>query len=161
MSDPLAAPASGQAAALVVSLGGFPDELSRLLAGQTIDALKRPTSDGGWGVIENLGHLVDWEDVARSRVRAIIAEDDPRLPELDDQLWEIEHDYRAQDPFKVLDRFRGQRRELVDFLSELPLASWSRTGKIGVQPSITLVELADRFRQHDAEHGRAIADALG
>jgi len=148
-------------AELIPDLAAVPDELARLLAGHAIEALKRPTSDGGWGAIENLGHLSDWEEVFHSRVQAVIDKDEPRLPEIDDQLWEIEHEYRAQDPFRVLDQLRGQRRQLVELLAALPGDAWGRKSQIGTRPGWTLAQMVEDIRRHDAEHARAIAEALG
>ncbi|MDQ3656516.1 MAG: DinB family protein [Chloroflexota bacterium] len=145
---------------LIPVLAAFPDELGRMLQGYSVEALKRPASDGGWGVIENLGHLRDWEEIFLSRVETLIAEDDPRLPVFDDQLWEIEHDYRGQDPHKILDRLRNQRQQLVDVLVALPPAAWSRYGRVGAEDKVTLDTIVQRIRHHDGEHARAIAEAL-
>lgn len=156
-------PAAGQlagVAGLIASLAAFPDELGRMLQGYPVDALKRPASDGGWGVIENLGHLRDWEEIYLSRVEAILDQDHPELPQYDDQLWEIEHDYRGQDPAKVLERLRGQRQRLVDILQSVPAEAWTRTGKIGPGTNVTLEEVVRDIRQHDVEHARAIDEAL-
>jgi hypothetical protein len=131
-----------------------------MLQGYSVEALKRPASDGGWGVIENLGHLRDWEEIYQGRVQAILAEDDPVLPEFDDQLWEIEHDYRGQEPLKVLDQFRSLRQQLAEVLDALAPEAWSRRGRLGAETDVTVTKLVTRMRDHDAEHARAIADAL-
>lgn len=145
---------------MISSLAAFPDELGRMLQGYSVDALKRPASDGGWGVIENLGHLRDWEEIYLSRVKTILAEDHPNLPEYDDQLWEIEHDYRGQDPAKVLERLRGQRQQLVDILHTIPAEAWARSGQIGAEPNVTLADIVQGIQLHDVEHARAIGEAL-
>lgn len=131
-----------------------------MLQGYPAEALMRPASDGGWGVIENLGHLRDWEEIYLDRVRTVVSTDTPDLPDYDDQLWEIEHDYRGQDPSKVLDRLRLLRQQLVELLESLPPEAWARRARIGVGPEVTLETIVQRIRQHDAEHARAIADAL-
>ena len=156
-------PAAGQqdgVPGLIASLAAFPDELGRMLQGYPVDALKRPASDGGWGVIENLGHLRDWEEIYLSRVETILTQEHPELPEYDDQLWEIEHDYRGQDPAKVLERLRGQRQRLVDILQAVPAEAWGRTGQIGSGTNVTLEEVVRGIRLHDVEHARAIDEAL-
>ena len=146
---------------IVAGLAGFPDELARHISGRNVEDLKRPTSDGGWGVIEVLGHLADWEEIFLSRAEAIVNQDSPRLPVYDDQLWEVEHDYRAQDPYKVLDRLRQTRQQLVALLADLTADAWRRTASIGSEADVTLDQLAQRIRQHDQDHLRAIAEALG
>lgn len=160
MTDRPAAAQPGGGPDLVSSLAAFPDDLSRMLQGFSVDALKRPASDGGWGVIENLGHLRDWEEIYLARVQTMLAEDNPQLPEYDDQLWEIEHDYRGQDPAKVLERLRGLRQQLVAVLHTVPAEAWTRTGQIGAQANVTLEEIVRGIRRHDIEHARAIGEAL-
>jgi hypothetical protein len=145
---------------LIPDLEGFPDDLARLLQGYSVEALKRPASDGGWGVIENLGHLRDWEEIYLSRVERLLFEDNPELPVYDDQLWEIEHDYRGQDPHRVLDQLRAQRQQLVGRLREAPPESWERSGSLGGEKDVTLAMVVQRIRQHDLEHWQAVADAL-
>lgn len=145
---------------LIENLEAFPDDLARLLQGHSVDALKRPASDGGWGVIENLGHLRDWEEIFFSRVERLLAEDNPELPVFDDQLWEIEHDYRGQDPHRVLDQLRAQRQQLVNLLREVPAAGWERRGSVGTEQGVSLATIVQRIRQHDLEHLQLIAEAL-
>jgi hypothetical protein len=145
---------------LITSLESFPDDLARLVQGHPAEALKRPTSDGGWGVIENLGHLRDWEEIYHSRVERLLTESNPELPVYDDQLWEIEHDYRGQDPLRVLDQLREQRQQLVSLLRETPAESWQRTGNVGAEQGVSLLTIVQRIRQHDLEHLQAVAEAL-
>lgn len=160
MADQPPAAQSPTGAALVPVLAAFPDELSRMLQGYSTEALKRPASDGGWGVIENLGHLRDWDAVFLDRVTALLTQDHPTLPEYDDQLWEIEHDYRGQDPRKVLDGLRQQRTQLVEVLSAMPPEGWARQGRVGAEANVTVDTIVQRIRQHDAEHAKAISEAL-
>ena len=160
MADRPPAAQSPTGPALVPVLAAFPDELSRMLQGYSTEALKRPASDGGWGVIENLGHLRDWDEVFLERVTAILTADNPALPEYDDQLWEIEHDYRGQDPRKVLDRLRQQRTQLVELLSAMPPQGWFRVGQVGAEANVSVETIVQRIRQHDTEHARAISEAL-
>ena len=142
------------------ALAAFPDELARMLQGYSVEALKRPASDGGWGVVENLGHLRDWEEIFQRRIQAMLTADNPVLPVFDDQLWEIEHDYRGQDPFKLLDQFRALRQQFVEPLAALAPEAWLRRGRLGTGKDVTVATVAQRMRDHDAEHVRAIAEAL-
>lgn len=160
MSEQACGPGIAPGVELISSLDGFPDDLARLLQGHSVEALLRPASDGGWGVIENLGHLRDWEEIFSSRVERMLAEDNPQLPVFDDQLWEIEHDYRGQDPHRVLDQLRTLRQQLVSTLREVPADAWDRSGSVGAEQGVRLVTIVERIRQHDVEHLQAIADAL-
>jgi hypothetical protein len=145
---------------IMTDLTGFPEELARTLAGQSTESLSRPASDGGWGVIENLCHLRDWEEVNGERIRLIAEEDRPSLPAYDDELWALERDYRGQDPWRTLTTFTERRAQLVDFLAQLPDDAWARVGLHATRGEITLRWLADHICDHDDLHLAQIRDAL-
>lgn len=150
----------GRPEALILALAALPVDLERTLQGHSAEALLRPASDGGWGVVENLCHLRDWEEVFAERVEAILHQERPWLPAFDDELWAIERDYRGQNPARVLDRFRELRSRLVDQLTGLPSAAWTRTGEHEVHGLISLEWLIDHVRDHGEQHLAQIRDAL-
>ena len=76
----------------------------------------RPAFDGGWGVVEIIPHLRDWEEIYLDRATRILNEDRPALPGFDDTLWSIERDYRGQDPYETFADFAALRGELVALL---------------------------------------------
>ncbi len=120
----------------------------------------RPASDGGWGVVEILPHLRDWEEIYLDRAHAIVEQDNPGLPGYDDELWAIERDYRGQDPRATFEHFRQMRADLVGFLRSLAPETWSRRGEHGYYGEITLQWMADHICDHDQEHLRQVRDAL-
>ena len=160
MVEPSADAASDAHDALVAALAAFPEDLARSLAGHPKEALVRPASDGGWGVVENLCHLRDWEQIFLERARAIVERERPELPAYDDELWAIERDYRGQDPARVLDQLRDLRGELVALLRGLPADAWSRVGVHGLHGEITLRWLAEHVREHGEEHLAQLREAL-
>lgn len=145
---------------IVAALAAMPGKLQRLLDGQSAEALVRPARDGGWGVVEILPHLRDWDEIFLQRVRAILIGDRPFLESYDDELWVIERDYRGQDTAATLDQFRQVREELVGLLQGLPAEAWHRTAEHEVHGPITLLWLAGQIAGHDAEHREQIRDAL-
>jgi proteasome lid subunit RPN8/RPN11 len=148
------------AGSLEVSLGGFPTELERALEGYAQPALLRPASDGGWGVVENLCHLRDWEEVFLHRIETMLEQDNPALPALDDDLWAIERDYRGQEPKQALSELRKLRVRLLELLEGLPEDAWGRTGIHGMHGVVTIQWLVERLHDHGAEHLAQIRDAL-
>ena len=146
---------------ILAALAAFPDELARIvLMDHSPEALIRPASDGGWGVVEILPHLRDWEEIYFERARRIVEEDHPYLPGYDDALWSIERDYRNQDPINTLEEFRRLREAHVAFLRGLPPEAWERTGEHGYFGVITLRWLENHVCDHDQEHLQQIRDAL-
>lgn len=146
---------------ILTELSGFPEELRRLvLTDHGADDLLRPAKDGGWGVVEILPHLRDWEEIYLERMHLIVEEDQPHLPAYDDSLWAIERDYRGQNPAETFEQFRELRGQMVDFLRDLPAEAWERQGEHGVFGSVTLQWLADHVCNHDQEHLQQALDAL-
>ena len=146
--------------ALLVALAATPDELARALDGQPAEALTRPASDGGWGVVESLAHTRDWDEIFRERAHAIVEQDRPHLPAYDDELWAIERDYRSQSPWPVFEQFRETRSQVVSFLERLPAEAWKRTADHGAYGEITLQWMIDHIADHDQEHLAQIREAL-
>jgi hypothetical protein len=147
--------------AILAALAAFPDDLERaVFQDHEPEDLMRPASDGGWGVVEILPHLRDWEEIYLDRARTLVAEDHPHLPGYDDELWSIERDYRGQDPRATMDDFRRLRTEHVDFLRALPPEAWSRLGTHGYYGEITLQWMEDHVCDHDQEHLQQVREAL-
>jgi hypothetical protein len=149
------------AAEIIATLAGFPDELARsIFSNNEPEDLLQPSSDGGWGVVEIIPHLRDWEAIYFERARRIVNEDHPSLPAFDDTLWSIERDYREQDPQTTFEEFRKTRAEFVDFLKSLPEDAWLRTGKHSYYGDIDLLWMGRHIIEHDQEHLQQARDAL-
>ena len=143
------------------ALEHFPAEYKRLILDPTEpEALLRPAFDGGWGIVEILPHLKDWEEIYLDRARSILTEDRPALPSFDDTLWSIERDYRAQDPMESFEAFAGLRSELVELARNASPADWERSGIHGYYGDVTLHWLLDHVCDHDEEHLQQSRDAL-
>lgn len=145
---------------LLEEAAAYPEALARLLAGAPAEALRRPASDGGWGVVEILCHLRDWEAVFLDRVGRVLAEDRPDLPAYDDALWEIERDYRAQDPSEVLAEFDVLRGKLVDVLAGLDDDGWRRIGNHAINGPVDVAWLVSHLQEHGVEHLQQAREAL-
>lgn len=141
-------------------LAGFPEEVTRAISGYSREALVRPGRDGGWGVVEILAHLRDWEEIFFARSQAIVEQDYPYLPAYDDDLWPIERDYRGQDPLKTLDQFRELRGRHVAFLQGIPIEAWQRLGNHGHLGEISLLWMANHMVEHDRGRLEQIRDVL-
>ena len=143
------------------ALEHFPTEFRRsVLESADREALLRPAFDGGWGVVEIIPHLRDWEAIYLDRATRILDEDRPALPGFDDTLWSIERDYRGQDPYETFAQFAAFRSEMVALLQAATPEQWERVGIHGVYGEITLQWMANHICDHDAEHLQQAREAL-
>jgi hypothetical protein len=147
--------------AVLGALAGLPVELERLIDGKSDDVLTQPAQDGGWGMVEILSHLRDWEEVFHGRLWAMLEEDRPQLVVHDDSLWAIERNYREQKPRQVFGRFRELRRTLTERVEGMDDAEWQRVGIHPRRGEITVHRLLDRLCDHDANHLEGARDVLG
>ena len=158
--DPAGDSAERSADRILDALETMATDVDRLIADRSAEELQRPSQDGGWGVVEILAHLLDWEEITVDRVGRVLAEARPELEEYDDSLWAIEHEYSSKDPFEVAGRFTALRRELVERLRALDDAGWQRTALLGGQ-EVRLRSLLGSVVDHDAEHLGQARDVLG
>lgn len=143
------------------ALEHFPAEFKRLILDPSDrEALLRPAFDGGWGIVEILPHLRDWEVIYLDRIHAVLTEDSPALPGFDDTLWSIERDYRGQDPMETFASFAGLRAQTVSLLAAASPADWERHGIHGYYGDVSLLWLANHICDHDEEHLQQAKDAM-
>ena len=127
-------------------------DLTRLIAGKSEETLRLPDQDGGWGVVDVISHLLDWERVNHDRIHRLLMEDSPVFPDFDDSLWSVEHHYRDNVSVDVLDELHEHRDVLVEELKNLHPDDWERTGNLEGTGEITLRWLMHSVCNHDLKH---------
>jgi RimJ/RimL family protein N-acetyltransferase len=128
------------------------DGLPLLLGEATPEALQRPSPSGKWSVHDNLAHLARQHEVFLDRVRRILAEEAPALPQYraeDDAAWPA---LRSLPTDEVLRRLRSRRAELIDVARSLSPAHLARTGTHSRFGSLTLSVWIEFFLVHEAHH---------
>jgi hypothetical protein len=84
---------------------------------------------GKWSILEIVCHLRDMErDAYLTRYRRILAEDEPRLPDIDGDRYSLENDYRSQKLGEALREWTRLRRECLKLLSGVKREEWDRAG---------------------------------
>lgn len=141
-------------------LASAPVALARLIDGLDDDALTQPAEDGGWGVVEIISHLRDWERIYADRLLQSTLEDPATLEEYDDSLWAIERGYRDLDTREVLAEFTKLRNALVERMLALEPDWLQRTVVLPKQGPRTLLELLQSLAVHDAKHLLQVKDVL-
>jgi hypothetical protein len=128
------------------------DALPLILGGATPEALQRNSPSGRWSAHENLAHLARQQEVFLTRVRRILAEDAPALPQYraeEDPEWPA---WVARPTEEVVARLHSTRAELIAVAGGLSAADLARNGvhsRFGAMPLALWIEF---FLVHEAHH---------
>ena len=128
------------------------DGLPLLLGGFTPEALRRKSPSGKWSAQENLAHIARQQEVFLSRVRRILAEEGPALPQYraeDDPGWPA---WLALSTDEVVRRLHSARAELIALLERLSPAELARTGTHSRFGPMSLELWVEFFLDHEAHH---------
>ena len=108
---------------------------------------------GGFSFVEHACHLRDIEAEGHGvRLRRMLSETSPMLPDLDGGKLAEERDYLSQDFETAFAAFSRARAEIVRRLEALSAAERRRTGILERVGEITVDGLVARMLEHDGEH---------
>jgi hypothetical protein len=133
----------------------------RAIVREAGDQLRVRPEPREWSVIECVGHLVDAELVVATRVRWILAEDEPDIVGYDQDRWVDALRHRDADPEDLIALFDAVRSSNLRLWAATPIAARERFGRHrerGPESYEMTVRLAaghDRF--HLAQAERALA----
>lgn len=111
----------------------------------------------GWSILFIACHLRDYERVVAARVEAMLTDDDPVLPSMDNDALARDGDYAAQSFAAVREELRARRAALFDRLAGLDAAQWQRPGHHPQQGAATLLDVAINAGLHDIDHLEQLA----
>jgi DinB superfamily len=141
------------------TLSRTPALLSQVAA-RLPDASVRVRS-GPFALLEHLWHLADLErEGFGERIRRLLAEDDPFLPDFDGEKAAREREYLKLNPAAALAAFTAAREENLRTLRSLTGEQAARSGRQEGVGAITLSEVPRRMLDHDFAHLNEIADLL-
>jgi uncharacterized damage-inducible protein DinB len=126
--------------------------LPALLEGASADVLRRRTSSGKWSVHENLAHLARHHDVFLQRVRALLAEERPKLRRYSSEGDEEWPAWAALSTDEVLARLRALRLELTALVAGLSDEQLARTAVHPTMGEMALPLWIEFFLLHEAHH---------
>ncbi len=95
-------------------------------------AARTPPADGGFCLIEQAWHLADLErEGYGERIRRLLAEEDPELPDFDGARVAVSRNYRAKSLAAGIAAFRAARTANLAVLRSVPvrgMGAWRATG---------------------------------
>lgn len=126
----------------VSSLGKFSDE-----------ELHASPTPNDWSIHQLAAHLRDTEEqVFAYRLKRILNEENPAVPNFDQEVWLREH-YSASEPLKkILAEFRNIRKKEILLLRKMPAKAWERTATHPEYRTISLEWLMTRNVNHTLDH---------
>jgi hypothetical protein len=130
------------------------------VAAQVPEALVRVRS-GPFALVEHAWHLGDLErEGFAERVRRLLEEDDPFLPDFDGEKIAREREYLRLDLQAALEAFAAARAETLRRLRAVREDQWARAGRQEGVGTVTLEQIPARMLDHDLAHFNEIADLL-
>lgn len=118
------------------------------LAGASVTERPAP---GVWSVLEYGCHVRDVHRIFSERVHLMLAEDDPRFPNWDqDEAARTDH-YASQQPGTVAGELQRAAAAVADVYASVPVDAWSRRGLRSNGSEFTIATIA-LYHLHDVVH---------
>lgn len=128
--------------------------------GADAGAVSRPGKEG-WSIRDVVVHLADAEMVRATRIRLILAGNEPLLFDFEEETWKRRLHYLWRSPEASLALFDQLRFTTIEILRQLDLKSWEKAGIGPVGERISVAELLRRGAAHAEEHAAQIRALRG
>lgn len=146
---------------LLLTLESTPALVAR--AAEQLDAsqARRAPADGVFSLVEHVWHLADLErEGYEIRIRRILSEDEPALPDFEGERLARERRYLDRDVAKGLAAFAAARDRNVTRLRAIHNSQWKRRGAQEGFGLIALEDIPRMMAEHDRCHTTEIAALL-
>jgi len=136
---------------------GF-DDVSDSLTGTTPEELDRRPPGSDWSARQITHHLADSETTAYVRLRRLIAEDNPTIPEYDEGAFarRLHYDRPIEPSLAVL---RAVREASLQLLESLTPQEWERSGTHSEAGPYSVDDWLLTYSKHSHEHADQIRRA--
>ena len=142
---------------VVLRLQLTPEKIRGLITGLSGEELCRKNSPEEFSILEHVCHLRDIEvEGYVPRVKRILNEEKPALPDIDGSRLALERDYNRDNLESALRAFSQARATNVRMLHDVSENQLDREGVLEGTGTITLRQLLDLQREHDEEHLREL-----
>ena len=130
-----------------------PEVIEKTVAELSPNELTWKPSETEFSALEHVCHLRDIErEGYQERIRRLLEEDAPYLPDIDGSRLALERKYSEQELGIALEEFARVRQENVETILGLGLEQLDRGGNLEGVGWITLRELLELMRAHDEQH---------
>lgn len=136
-----------------------PELLATALTGAADAELDYSPEPGKWSPRQIAAHLADAELVGATRLRFVIAEENPTLVWFDQDAWASRLGYEKRKTSDSMEAFRRLRAENYELLKDLPESTFERAGVHTQRGRMTLRELLEGYTIHAESHAQQIRAA--
>jgi len=136
-------------------------EVDEALAGITAEELdRRPPEPDGWTARQVAHHLADSEAMAYTRLRRLLADDEPVIAGYDEPVWakRLHYDRPIEASVAVM---RAVREASVQLLEAIDEQEWSRMGTHTESGPYSVEGWLRIYASHPHEHAEQIRAARG
>jgi hypothetical protein len=138
---------------LIAFLAETPAVVQQLTTDLSADEQRWQLVPAEFSALEQVCHLRDIEREGYAvRLRRLLAEDEPMLPDVDGAKLARERDYQSQDFNTALTAFADARGANVALVNTLAPAELQRAGTLAGVGQITIARLLELMRAHDEVH---------
>lgn len=138
---------------LALVLAATPERIQSMLHNLSDEQLRQRTAAGEFSMVESVCHLRDIEaEGYLPRIKRILNEDGPVLPDIDGGRLALERGYNEQDVHEALRAFTRARTESTNALLNLAPDELTREGMLEGVGTVKLQELLVMMREHDSAH---------
>ncbi len=115
------------------------------------DQVARPVA-GKWSILEVVCHVADIEGVFAERMKRVIAEDEPNLPNADENRWAEVLGYQQRDVNEEVAAVASLRQQMCRILLAQPAEAFSRQGVHSTAGPLSLEQLLVTVTRHLLHH---------
>lgn len=142
---------------LLARLEEMPSFLETALGALSPAEAVQPGPNGNFSPVEQCWHLADLEREAYAvRIRRLLSEDDPLLPDFDGKGVANQRRYRTLSLADGLRAFRSARADTLARLRSIRGSAWERMGRQEGVGTVCLCDLPALIAEHDASHRNEI-----
>jgi hypothetical protein len=139
-------------AQLIEEFGKGADLVKEAVTGMSREEVRKRPVAGKWSTLEVVCHLADFEIVGADRVKRVIAEDRPTLPDGDENAFAARLAYHEREIADELTVIAGIRAQVTRILQSLSEEDFARVGNHTAAGPLTLLQLVERMAKHVRHH---------
>jgi hypothetical protein len=143
-------------AALINDYAAGPGLVREAVKGMTREQILARPVPGKWSTLEVICHLADFEIVGADRIKRVIAEDRPTLPDGDENLFAARLAYYSREIEDELQLIESIRASVARILQTLKDDDFARIGNHSAAGPLTLQQFVERGVNHVRHHVKFI-----